>query len=225
MEASDKPTTSMDITEMQELTQNLIEQPEKSGPVDAFLPSEQVLNLSPDEFEQNLEGNVRQLLLNAVSELVGQAISSLPGTAWKDDRTASTLRSVLISEFAPLADIIMETIVSKDYKRWLETLKMGSGSVQQRQQFENLHNNFQEVLNSDITADAVQQICRAVVSAEELYAMVQARSIELSKSEQGLSKASTKLSSAAQMDLDDSGVGLDSLQGTAEFGEEDAEQF
>merc|ERR1711959_447615 len=81
-----------------------------------------------------------------------------------------------------MADILMESIVSKDYKKWLETLKVeGSGSVKQRQQFEKLHDDFQNVLNTDITASVVQQVCRAVVSADELDSMVQNRAGELSR--------------------------------------------
>merc|ERR1719408_767065 len=75
----------------------------------------------------------------------------------------------------------MEAIVSKDYKKWLDILKIESGSSKQKQQFEILHNEFQQVLNSDITATAVQQICRTVVSAEELYDMIRARASQLSK--------------------------------------------
>jgi len=203
LEAPPETTTSMDIDQMQQAAMNLMEQPEKAGPLSYFSTSEEVLGLSPEEFENDLESNVRQLLLNAISELVGDAINSLPGKIWKDERASATMRSLLISEFAPTADVLMESIVAKDYKRWLETLKLDSGSVKHKQQFEKLHDNFQEVLSADITAAVVQQICRAVVAADELYAMVQGRAIEHAK---------------AGKNLDEDEEDEEGLDGTAQFG-------
>mmetsp|Transcript_102162 Transcript_102162/g.159368 ORF Transcript_102162/g.159368 Transcript_102162/m.159368 type:complete len:618 (+) Transcript_102162:49-1902(+) len=169
---------SMDLAGMQKAAMALMEQPGLGG--QAFVPSDVVLKLSPEEFESNLEGNVRQLLLNATSELVTQAVASV--SVFKNDEHAATsLRSALISEFAPTADVIMEAIVSKDYKRWLDTL----GAVEtpdHRKNFEKLHDEFQQALNSDISASVVQQICRAVVSADELHGMVKARAQELALS-------------------------------------------
>jgi len=208
LEKADDTVTSMDLGEMQDAALGLIEQEENAGVVDAFVPAEEVLNLSPDEFEDDLEGNVRQLLLNATSEVVGDAIASLPVTPSRDERTVATIRSVLIAEFAPVADILMECIVSKDYKTWNDTLKIDSASSsRQRQQFEKLHDEFQQVLNSDITAALVQQICRAVVSSDELYAMVRDRTEKLASG--GKSK---KLGATSS---DDEG-----LNGTASFGED-----
>lgn len=174
-------TTSMDLSEMQEAALNLVETEGRGAPV-PFVPSHEVLNLSPEEFEENLEGNVRHLLLNSVSELIGDAVATLSGKAWTDEQAAASMKSALISEFAPAADILMEAIVSKDYSRWKDTLRIeGSGSVMHRQQFEKLHDEFQQVLNTEITAGAVQQICRGVVGADELHDMVRGRANELSK--------------------------------------------
>merc|ERR1719235_1922914 len=104
----------------------MIATPEKSVPGDAFGAAEDVLELSPDEFENNLEGNVRQLLLNAVSEVVAAAISSL--TDNPDERNSAMVRSAVITEFAPVADILVETLVSKDFKRWAEAFQI-TGSL------------------------------------------------------------------------------------------------
>lgn len=178
LEAPLENKTSLDLNEMQEAAQSLVEQPEAEKSRDQFVLSEDVLGLTPEEFENDLEGNVRLLLLNAISELAGDAIASLATPL--DDGTSEKLKQMLISEFATTADIIMESIVSKDYKRWLETLSIqGNGSAQQKQQFEKLHLEFQAVLNSDITAAVVQQICRAVVGSDELYVMVRGRATSL----------------------------------------------
>jgi hypothetical protein len=175
-------TTSMDLSEMQEAALNLVETEGRGGPPVPFVPSHEVLNLSPEEFEENLEGNVRHLLLNSVSELIGDAVATISGKAWTDEQAAASMKAALISEFAPAADILMEAIVSKDYNRWKDTLRIeGSGSVMHRQQFEKLHDEFQQVLNTEITAQAVQQICRGVVGADELHDMVRRRATELTK--------------------------------------------
>jgi len=178
----DKPAdnvTSLDLNEMNEAAQSLAEQPESQA-LTGILETEDVLGLSPEEFEADLEGNVRLLLLNAIAELAGDAIAALPIPV--DEGTADKLKQMLVGEFASTADIIMESIVSKDYKRWMETLCIqGNGSVQQKQQFEKLHMEFQQVLNSEITASVVQQICRAVVGADELYVMVRAKAEQMAK--------------------------------------------
>mmetsp|Transcript_36827 Transcript_36827/g.64885 ORF Transcript_36827/g.64885 Transcript_36827/m.64885 type:complete len:639 (+) Transcript_36827:78-1994(+) len=152
----------------------------------ALVPAyEDVLNLPPEEFERNLEANVRQLLLAATSDLVTESVENLPpgaGRVWKDEKNLNSLKTALVSEFAPTADIIMEAIVSKDFGTWLKTLKIdGGGTSRHRQIFQRLHDEFQEVLTAEITAEAVLQICRGVVSAEELSEQVRARAMELSK--------------------------------------------
>jgi hypothetical protein len=185
LELPQEVVTSMDLDEMKEVALTLKEQPQKAGPVDAFASADEVLELSHQEFEENLESNVRQLLLNAIAELASSTIASLPGSITKDEKATPIMRSILIKEFAPIADILMESIVSKDYKKWLETLKVSdagaSNSVKQRQQFEKLHDEFQNVLNTDITASVVQQVCRSVVSSDELDSMMQNRAQELAK--------------------------------------------
>lgn len=209
-EAKEPENTDMNMLEMQGAALNLIEQP---GEAQNVVASSDVLNLSPDEFERNLEDNVRQLLLNATSELVSDAVSALPNKIWKDEAVAQSMRSALISEFAPSADILMEAIVGKDYRRWLDTLKIeGNGSLKHRQQFEKLHDEFQQVLSSDISAPVVQGICRTVVGVAELQDLVRGRGIELSK----LGKQK-KLGESSSEEEDD-------LQGTAQFGD-DADSF
>merc|ERR1712070_574113 len=173
--------SSMVLDDMKAATLSLMKQPEQVGHADAFVPSEDVLGLSSKEFEENLESNVRQLLMNAVSELAMEAINSLPGNASKDERVRLLMKSILIKEFAPTADILMETIVSKDYRKWLDTLNIeGNGSTKHRQQFEKLHERFSEVLNTDINATIVQSICRDVVSGDELFGMMEKRGADLS---------------------------------------------
>jgi hypothetical protein len=175
-----KPT-SMTTQEMSMACLELLEMP-GDKPADSLMASHEVLSLSPEAFEKNLEANVRQLLLNATSELVINAVASLPEKVWQDESAAAPIRSALIGEFAPVADILMEAIVSKDYQRWLDTLRIqGKGSSKHRQQFENLYEEFQTVLTTEITAPVVQQLCRAVVGADELISMVGGKADALSK--------------------------------------------
>jgi len=175
----EKDPVTMDIGEMKDAAELMAEQP--GGP-EAAAQAEKVLLLSPEEFEKNLEENVRQLLLNATGELVGSAVESLPSKVWKDDSVRSAISGALISEFAPAADVLMEAIVGKDYRRWLDTLKIEqNGTLKHRQQFEKLHEEFQSVLSSDISAPVVQGICRTVVGVAELQDIVRNRAIELSK--------------------------------------------
>lgn len=175
----EKDPVTMDIGEMKDAAELMSEQP--GGP-EAAAQAEKVLLLSPEEFEKNLEENVRQLLLNATGELVGSAVESLPSKVWKDDSVRSAISGALISEFAPAADVLMEAIVGKDYRRWLDTLKIEqNGTLKHRQQFEKLHEEFQSVLSSDISAPVVQGICRTVVGVAELQDIVRNRAIELSK--------------------------------------------
>lgn len=206
--------SAMTLDEIKKEALQLVAEPTASAPVDSFVTADEVLGLSAREFEENLESNVRQLLLNAVSELVAEAISSLHGSVGKDEKACAVMRSILIKEYASTADILMETIVSKDYKKWLDTLQVESGgSAKQRQQFEKLHDEFTQVLNSDITAEVVQKVCRDVVRADELYyAMVRNRAADLAR----LAEAN-KLSGLA---ADEDEPALSELAGTASFGED-----
>jgi len=197
---------SMDLMEMQVASLALLEMPDASGVLrDPFMQSADVLSLSAEQFEKDLEGNVRQLLLNATSELVADNVAALGGAAVEDEAAAASMRATLITEFAPVADVLMEAIVGKDYKSWLQTLKIeGNGSVKHRQQFETLNEEFQSVLNSEITAAVVQRICRAVVGADELHDFVRSRAFQLSQS-------------GSQMGDSEDGE-ADALGGTASFG-------
>merc|ERR1712100_684868 len=97
-------------------------------------------------------------------------------------QAAAVMKSILMKEFAPTADVLMEAVVSKDYKKWLDALKIDSGGTgKQRQEFDKLHEDFTQVLNSSITAIAVQALCRSVVGSGELFTMVRARATELSR--------------------------------------------
>jgi len=185
LDEPDARNTSMDLSGMQEAADGLSATPRAP---EAFVPSDDVLNLSPEEFEKDLESNVRQLLLNATSQLIGEAISAVPGKAWQEKTNKAAMQSALISEFTPTADTLMEAIVSKEYDRWLAILKIDEGTDKHKRQFERLHSEFQQVLNSEITPQAVQQICRTVVSYpvtvgtnDEFYQQIRTRAVEMSK--------------------------------------------
>lgn len=177
---TEETNVAMDMEQMKGAALTLTEgtSPQNTTGFDA----EKILNLPPEEFEKDLEDNVRQLLLMATSELVNDSVDALPEHIWKDASMAATMRGALINELAPVADTIMEAIVGNDYRRWLGALKIpGNGSIKHRQQFEKLHEEFQQVLSSEISGIVVQGICRNVVSAAELQDIVRARAIKLSK--------------------------------------------
>jgi len=133
-----------------------------------------------EDFDDDLEARVRQLLLSAVTELVNRSIDGLSDLPNMTGRSATVMKSIVVAEFSQTADILMECIVSKDYKRWLATLKIdGEGSPKQRRQFEYIREEFLEVLSDSITAARVQQICRSVVGINELEVAVQTRAKEL----------------------------------------------
>jgi len=140
------------------------------------MQSTDVVNLSPEEFEKNLEVNVRKLLMSATSELIVKAVGALADKTFTNDEEASaSLKAALISEFAPTADVLMEAIVSNNHQSWLTTLKISNGTAQQKEDFGQLHEDFQKTLNSDITPLVVQKMCRNVVSADELMEQIQTR--------------------------------------------------
>jgi hypothetical protein len=138
--------------------------------------------MSSEEFEKDLEQNVRRLLLDATQDVIGKAVGAL-SKDWQQDKEAKeSMKSALVSEFAPTADILMEALVSKDFKKWLETLRLeGRGSQKMKEQFEKLHEDFNTILNSDITPSIVQTICQTVVGSDELQSLVKSRAKELSK--------------------------------------------
>jgi hypothetical protein len=165
----------------------LVEQERKDAfqlTAEAMMPSSEILSLSPAEFESDLENNVRQLLLNATAELIDDVLTSLPQkSSTENSDSAKAMKSALISEFAPMADVLMEAIVGQNYKKWLEVLGITVGTDKLRENFDELHKEFQTVLGSTITVEAVQQICQTVVDPDEFYDLVRDKARTLARKE------------------------------------------
>jgi len=150
--------------------------------LDNIVPASVVLNKSSEVFQQDLEANVRWLLLDATSTIVGKVVSNL-GKEWQEKEANASMRAALISEFAPAADVLMEAIISKDFKRWLDTLKMqGQGTQKVKDQFEKLCDDCQGMLSDDINPRVVQNICQTVVGSDDIFSnIVKARAKELTR--------------------------------------------
>merc|ERR1712178_348149 len=72
-------------------------------------------------------------------------------------------------------------IVGNDYKKWLQTLGIDSGTQKQQDTFNALHSEFQTALSSEITVEVVQQICQTVVDPDEFYDLVRNQAKKLAR--------------------------------------------
>lgn len=185
---------------------------EGASPKKAILePDDAVTQLSPEEFQANLEENVRQMLLNATADQIDDVIANLPNKVFKEDEaTMSALKGGLLSEFAPIADKLMEAIVQKDFQKWIEALGMREGTKKQNNMFTKMTIDFKRVLEADISVQTVQGICRAVVDPDEFYDLIMEKAKKLSRT--GVS--ARRLGESSSSDEDDD------LKGTAQFGKD-----
>lgn len=166
------------LDEMNDAAEVYQRAPDAPRPSTFMPPIDDLLSLSPDEFEIHLEGNIRQLLLSATSDVISDSIESACG----DECNINAIHSALMAEFAPVADTVMEAVVGRDYNGWLRALQIeGSGTQRHRQQFQRLHDEFQEMVSSQIDAEAVLHICRGITSAEEFGAMLRNRALEMNR--------------------------------------------
>lgn len=181
--APDSPQTTRLTTWVEKL---LGEQEKKDGSTitssEDMASSEDVLQLSAAQFASNLENNVRQLLLNATADLVDDVVSTLPHKSWKENSdSAKAMKAALLSEFAPMADTLMEAIVGQDYQKWLATLCITKGTDKLKAKFDDLHKEFETVMSTEISVEVVQQICQTVVDPDEFYDLVTDQAKKLAK--------------------------------------------
>eukprot|EP00933_Yihiella_yeosuensis_P015423 TRINITY_DN13464_c0_g1_i1.p1 TRINITY_DN13464_c0_g1~~TRINITY_DN13464_c0_g1_i1.p1 ORF type:complete len:409 (-),score=146.96 TRINITY_DN13464_c0_g1_i1:119-1345(-) len=130
-----------------------------------------------DEAVDDLEESVRRHLAEATSELVAQAAAS---SGASNDETSTWLREALMEEFLPITDSLMEALVTGSFETWLEQLGAEApGSAAQRSHFEELRDEFQRALASELSQEVVKSVCTATVSAAELRVSCCARASEL----------------------------------------------
>mmetsp|Transcript_23412 Transcript_23412/g.43491 ORF Transcript_23412/g.43491 Transcript_23412/m.43491 type:complete len:643 (+) Transcript_23412:93-2021(+) len=169
----------MDLDEMNDEALSYQRSEDAARPSNMMPAIDDVLNMSPDEFEYHLESNIRQLLLAATGDVIQDSIDQALGD---EALNVSALHAALMSEFAPVADILMEAVVGRDVNKWNRALQIeGSGNQRHRQAFMRLHDDFQDVVSKKIDAEAVLHICRGITSAEEFNSLIRNRAVEINR--------------------------------------------
>lgn len=136
-----------------------------------------LIQMPPEVFEQDIEGNVKALLEHSTDHLAQRASKTTSNDA--------SVRQILAEQLAPTVDGMMEALVVDSYPRWLQLLGIPEpGNEQNRTYFEALRRAFIEVLSNDIDGPRVQRICEAVVDTPELQSIAfdRARIIDASTS-------------------------------------------
>merc|ERR1719453_123283 len=93
-------------------------------PADLNEVPQDIIALSGEEFEEDLEANIRRNLQRATEELAGHTIKSMVSLEDLGPRTVATLRAALAEEFSSEADFLMEALVAQDFELWLDRLHM-----------------------------------------------------------------------------------------------------
>jgi hypothetical protein len=141
---------------------------------------ERVLALYPNEFEEDLEANVRQLLLAVTEELAAEAVAKAFAHGDRSAAEEAAVQQSLLEEFALTADRLMEALVNGDYDSWHGLLGISTavtdrrnpGELQCRRHFNQLHGEFKEVVRGTVDAHAVDGICKSVVNTPEFRGLL-----------------------------------------------------
>jgi len=145
----------------------------------ANISESEIFSQTPDDFETNLETNVRQLMHHAMAALVEGVVGQVLGTSWGAE-AKTVLESTLLIQYTPIADKLMEAIVSDDFDGWMNALEISQPAAPEvRIRYDGVLLEFQNMLTSSINALAVRQICRSVASVDQLVQLVEARAAEL----------------------------------------------
>lgn len=186
-EHPDDPVTEMDLDEMIDATGEMHIDP-NSPQFGTSSHYEEILEMAPAEFERNLEANVRQLLLYALEQHIGDAIEHLAG-AFYDARSRSAVRTKIAHQFATPVDQMMEAVISKDYTAWLRALgvneknRSSTHSFQRRKElFQRLHKEFQHAVSqTPVSPEAVHKMCLSMVNVEEMTERIRTCAAKLSR--------------------------------------------
>jgi len=123
--------------------------------------------VSPEDFEENLETNIRLLLTEAVEEAVFGAVRPQDSASL----SKAVLKQVLadaVEEYASVSDGLMEALVSRASQDWHDRLGISNPTEAQQEQYNILHEAFREILGSTVTAQSVQGFCSQLVRTPEL---------------------------------------------------------
>eukprot|EP00928_Gymnodinium_smaydae_P055526 TRINITY_DN3903_c0_g3_i1.p1 TRINITY_DN3903_c0_g3~~TRINITY_DN3903_c0_g3_i1.p1 ORF type:complete len:950 (+),score=251.01 TRINITY_DN3903_c0_g3_i1:84-2933(+) len=144
-----------------------------------------LLALPAREFEVHLERNVQCLLVAASAELAGIVAAERAAADGSDDGEGGSIHAALIEEFTPVADCMMEALVTNDFALWSEQLGPPSAGVTEKvrqDHFELLHRDFLQGVSGVVSAKVVDRICQAVVTTPDFRALLQSRAAALAAS-------------------------------------------
>jgi hypothetical protein len=140
--------------------------------------------LSGEEFEEDLEANIRRILQRATEELAGYTIKSMVSLEDLGPRTVATLRAALAEEFSSEADFLMEALVAQDFNMWLERLHVDhdvdeATLVDYHTAFDELQAEFKGVLSRDISVESVWRICVQLTGTDAFVEAIQKRASDM----------------------------------------------
>eukprot|EP00929_Paragymnodinium_shiwhaense_P086563 TRINITY_DN47065_c0_g1_i1.p1 TRINITY_DN47065_c0_g1~~TRINITY_DN47065_c0_g1_i1.p1 ORF type:complete len:825 (-),score=259.73 TRINITY_DN47065_c0_g1_i1:224-2698(-) len=141
---------------------------------------------SVEDFELNLEANVREFLAAAVEDMCSVVVKE--GTAKHLLYDEPAILDQMVLEFAPVADRMMEAVVTQDSNAWLEELGiLFPGSDKQQDTFADLNARFKRSLSErTVDAHSVNNLCKAVCSVPELNEKIVKRGWELVEEQEAL---------------------------------------
>merc|ERR1740117_1539287 len=135
-----------------------------------------------EEFEKDLEGGVRVLLVVAAEELVVEAVDSLfeyeefdeKGEVSEERRLEiNEVRTKLVAEFSKVADQLMEALVNGNFRMWSQLLRIESpADAWDKDSFDELQAQLRHVLATGVHAEAVARICKAITSTTHIQILV-----------------------------------------------------
>lgn len=131
-----------------------------------------------DGESKSLEETVQKHLASATKKLVDEALQEASPANVPE---VKKVKEALLKEFLVVTDALMEALVTGDFYAWQTQLKISDPCNDQRQNFQDLTDEFQELLGADeaSTARLVAHVCTATASTVEVQELCHQRAVQL----------------------------------------------
>lgn len=136
------------------------------------------IDAAAGEESKSLEETVQKHLASATKKLVDEALQEASPANVPE---VKKVKEALLKEFLVVTDALMEALVTGDFYAWQTQLKIdGDPSDAQRQNFQDLTDEFQELLGADeASTTLVAHVCSAVASTLEVQELCHQRAVQL----------------------------------------------
>eukprot|EP00927_Polykrikos_kofoidii_P048877 TRINITY_DN43052_c0_g1_i1.p1 TRINITY_DN43052_c0_g1~~TRINITY_DN43052_c0_g1_i1.p1 ORF type:complete len:621 (-),score=103.35 TRINITY_DN43052_c0_g1_i1:73-1935(-) len=137
---------------------------------------------SEDEFEANLQGSVHTVLIMTTEEFAADMLwqEAAASSRHFSDTEMESIHMTFVDEAVVIVDLLMEALVTEDFDSWLNELDEEFRMDRSEQtRFGELLDHLRQVLDSDITAEPVWELCTAILISSSVHQRLRRRALEI----------------------------------------------